>query len=312
MRMIYRLAAALIAVLFVVSAALAQSDGMMPTPPIFGEEGENILEVANAALAEVGPKGPVFPRVIHGGQYSEDSGREEFETALMNGAPTSMGVNNDFWSVFSYDGREDDSCAWFYPLTQETENPTLLSKGVFEEVVYIGGKTSTITSPVVRLDTMAAVCLVQLDNMGARGLTKNAGILSFVLVDGQTKGHVTVALAVPPQFTSNFTGGNPEVVPAVIINGQPGKPVLLTYVDGAGEIVNELMAKIEKVNGTLTVQVPNDGGYVILDIAVSGSSKNANTELLMRLGSQPLSDTEGKNWVPMNAEEVTGDMSDEP
>ena len=278
--------------------AWAQNEGMMPVPPVFGVG--DIIEIANNALAEMGPKGPVYPRVIKGGVYSPDSGRVEFESALLAGAPVSMGVNSsDQWSAFSYAGLEDDSCAWFFPLTVETESLALLRQGYFSEVVFLNGQRTTIQSPVVRLDAMAAVCLVDLQNVGARALTKNAGILSFVLVDGETRGNISVALSIPPSFVENFTGGNANLVPAVIINGMPGKPVALTYVDSSGEVVSEEMAKIEKVNGTLSVQLPSDGGYVIIDMPLTGSSRNANTEVLFRLGSQPLSDTPGKNWVPL-------------
>lgn len=264
----------------------------MPEVPVMGTG--DIIEIANAALNEFGPKFAVYPRVMDGGDYTPEMNRDEWREAVMAGFDRLYGTGTDEWSVFSYPGSTRESGAWFYPLTEETENLVLLEAGMFTEVVHDMNGRREIESPVFRLDAMMAVNLTLLDNMAARSLPKNPGVLSFVLNDGETEGGFAVAFSVTSMFRDNYTGGDPDLVPAVIMNGMPGAPVDVRYCNLQG--CEEVEVRVEATNGTLSVEVPTNG-FVLLSVPVRGDSENSNTEVLVRMGSQPLSDTPSKNWV---------------
>jgi hypothetical protein len=176
-----------------------------------------------------------------------------------------------------------------------------LSQGYYEEVAHGSNGRVERWREVFRLDTMVAVNLMALDNVGCRHLPKNAGILSCVLVDGETQGSLTVAFAVAPHFARNLTGGAPNTVPAVIVNGMPGAPVRLWYYKSNGSIPQPIDAQIESVNGTITFEIPTDG-YVVYKMPITGSDLNSNPEVLLRMGSQPIVDVPGKNWVPASGQ----------
>lgn len=281
-----------------VQAAIPQlSTGLIPLAPYFGNGGD-IIDVANAGLNSCGPKCAVYPRVIFGGVYSDQHNRSEWEKAMLQGAARSMGTT-DRWSVLSYAGvAPDDNCAWFLPLTEETGDLQMLASGVIEEVVFLDGQRRVIESPVVRLDAMMALCLAQLENVGARALTKNPGVLSLVLVDGQTEGSASVGFAISPQFVNNFTGGSANLVPAVVINGMPGQPLRTQWYDSNGQLVSTTDGQIEATNGTATVEVPVGGNFVVVSLPIVGTGPNSNTEVLFRMSGQPIPDTPGKNWFP--------------
>lgn len=268
----------------------------VPDVPYFAPG--DIIEVANQALDEFGPKRSVYPRIINGGTYSNDSGRKEFVQGMMKAFKVLYGIT-DRWSVFSYAGTPSENGAWFYPLTVTSNDPTLLSTGHTPQVIHDENGRQQISVPSAKLDAMMAVNIAMVENVGVRDLPMNPGVLSFTLVDGKTEGSFAVAFALDSQFAKNYTAGNKDLVPAVILNGMPAAPVTVSYYDDTGELVESIDARIEATNGTLSVEVPVGGAFVVLSVPVRGDSDNANTEVLIRMGSQPLSDTPGKNWVPV-------------
>lgn len=277
-----------------VSAPSVQAD-MVPAPPYFGTDGQDIIDVANYALSQwPNQKRHVFPREMNGGDY--DKWRSEYEAAVLQGANVSFGTT-DKWSVFAYPGQPGDPCAWYYPVTREAGGMEELRQGFFSEVVFANGQRTEITSPAFRVDTMMSTCEVDASNVGVRSIPKNAGVKSYVLRDGQTSGYFATAFAVAPWFAENFTGGNSDLVPAVILNGMPGQNVQVQYYGPNGNMIKEESRTIESTNGTISVEVPTDGSFVLLAVPVIGTNDNANTEVLLRMGSQPKSDIPGKNWV---------------
>lgn len=273
----------------------------VPFVPYFGEQGENIIDVANRVLAEGGdqaPKHAVYPRVVWGGTSTPERQSEELKTALMQGALEigMVGSVQDEWSVLSYAGSNLENGAWFYPLTETTNNPDLIRKGRFEETVFDKG-TERVSTPFAKLDSMMAVNIAFLENVGVRALPKVAGQLSFVLADGEVNGNVIAGFSMNPHFVENLTGGDPNSVPVIIVQGMTGSPVEVNYFNANGELTKTVQKYIEATNATISIEVPADGGFVTVGVPMRGDHNNANTELIMRSGTQPKQDIPGKNYV---------------
>ncbi|MBP7875797.1 hypothetical protein KA012_02265 [Candidatus Woesebacteria bacterium] len=268
------------------------TENQVPNVPVFGAKDEDIITVANAALAESGPKSSVYPRIVRGGVYTP----ERQDVARTSAWLKAFGTTDE-GSVFSFPGNDQESGAWFFPLTETTNDPDQIATGTIQETKFIKGKTEQKTGAVQQLDTLMAVNLAQLDNVGVRSLPKVAGQLSFVLADGETRGSVVVGFSMNPNFIENMTGGDPDSVPAVIVQGMPGAPVAVEYFDNTGESISTRSAHIEATNGTVSIEVPADGGFVTIGVPMRGDSDNANTELMMRMGTQPKADIPEKNYV---------------
>lgn len=265
----------------------------VPFVPAFGERGEDIIKVANRILAQAGPKFAVYPRIVWGGTYTPEAEIDEVEKAWLTAFNT-----NDRWSVLSFPGNGEENGAWFYPLTETTNYPGKIAEGSITEVVHFPDTgRQEVKMPVQKLDAMMAVNLARLENVAVRALPKVAGQLSFVLADDHTRGAVIIGFAMNPNFTENMTNGDPDSVPAVIVHGMPGAEVNVQYFSADGSNISSVSARIESTNGTLSVEVPADGGFVTVGVPVRGDHKNANTELLMRMGTQPKADIPGKNYV---------------
>jgi hypothetical protein len=264
-----------------------------PALPYFRDG--DIIEVANAAYNEFGPKRSVYPRVIRGGCYNDAHARAGLDEAIFVAAQNAFNAKNE-GDVFSFPAGNGENGAWFYTLGVESDDLNTIAKTWYDNVSYFQGRIDD-QRVVLQLDAMMAVNLVDLNNVGVRHWTKNPGIISVVLCDNVTVGSIAIAFALDDQFLHNYTAGNSNVMPAIFVEGNVGATTAVTYFNSSGQQKEYIQAQLGWIQGDLTVEVPTDGGFVVIQMPVVGSNPNANTEVKFRMGGQQCPDTPGKNVV---------------
>lgn len=141
--------------------------------------------------------------------------------------------------------------------------------------------------------------IVKADGLSVYQKPKVAGQLWARLPAGVTDGELTVAFAVNNNFVKDKTGGDPNVVPAVIVRGNAGAPIEVVYTDKNLKNKKGVDGRLEPETGNIIVQL-NPDGLTVVRFPV-WSPQGRRTEVMIEPGSDNLTNEEFNRATPAMA-----------